>query len=154
MNLGLIPGETVPGAVEIELRGTPIPEGSMKAFMDKWGHPHIVHDNPRDLKAWRTRIAEAGERAMAGRPILRGPVGLETHFYIARPRSHFGIHGNLLPSAPPYPIGRPDLSKLIRAAEDALKGVVWYDDALVCRYPGVPSKDWGEPGAMIRVTPL
>jgi Holliday junction resolvase RusA-like endonuclease len=55
-------------------------------------------------------------------------------FHFLRPRSHYRTGRNaalLRGDAPAYPAGRPDLTKLVRAAEDALKGVVWADDGQV-----------------------
>jgi Holliday junction resolvase RusA-like endonuclease len=34
-------------------------------------------------------------------------------------------------SAPEWPVARPDALKLARAAEDALTGIVWADDAQI-----------------------
>ena len=41
------------------------------------------------------------------------------------------------------PDTKPDLTKLVRAAEDSLRGVLWRDDAQVVRQ--VTEKRWGEP---------
>ena len=155
MTLGLVPPEPLAEAlvVEIVVRGQPRPKGSMRGFADSHGHVHLVPDNPRDLKAWTTAIHTAAESAMAERPIIRGAVRLQARFILVRPRSHFGVRGNLLPSAPAYPITKPDGDKLDRAARDALKGVVYHDDAQIVRWAG--DKVYGEePGLRLRVTAL
>ena len=83
---------------------------------------------------------------MNGLPILRCAIAATFTFYRPRPKSHFGTGRNaaiLKPSAPTYPIGRPDALKLARAVEDAMTGVVYSDDALIVRE--VLTKFWGEP---------
>jgi Holliday junction resolvase RusA-like endonuclease len=55
-------------------------------------------------------------------------------FVLARPRSHYGTGRNadrLRATAPAWPCSRPDATKLLRAVEDALTGVVWRDDGQV-----------------------
>jgi len=61
------------------------------------------------------------------------PVTLRMTFYIKRAANHYGTgknaatlnkHGRSLP----YPTKDPDTTKLIRSTEDAMKGIVWYDD--------------------------
>lgn len=61
------------------------------------------------------------------------PVILRMTFYKQRPKNHYGTganaatlnkHGRSLP----YPTQDPDTTKLIRSTEDALNGIVWYDD--------------------------
>ena len=43
------------------------------------------------------------------------------------------IAANLKPSAPAHHIKTPDLIKLARAVEDAMKGIIYQDDSQVCR---------------------
>ena len=109
--------------------GKPEPAGSKIAGVSKAGRRFVRDDNPAS-SGWKDRVAKAAGETMDGRPPLDGPVGLEITFYLPRPKSHYGRRG-LLPSAPPYPIGRPDLTKLLRGTEDGLKGIVWRDDAQV-----------------------
>lgn len=67
---------------------------------------------------------------MVGRDLWHGPVELVVRFYVPRPKSHYGAKG-LRPVAPSYPTVAPDVTKLLRAVEDALKGIVWRDDSQV-----------------------
>ncbi len=103
----------------------------------------VRNDNPQ-LESWRGAIAWAARQVYNG-PLLTGAIKLTIQFYRPRPRSHFGSGKNsdkLKPSAPAHPITRPDNSKLVRAVEDALKGVVWKDDSQVVL--GVQAKEFGE----------
>jgi Holliday junction resolvase RusA-like endonuclease len=137
-----------------DVAGTPVPQGSAKAFNRKGGGPPIVTHDAKGLHAWRNDIAKAARDAKAGdTTLLMGPVGLRITFRLTRPASHYGTRGNLLPSAPAYPMTRPDLDKLVRAAKDAMKGVVYRDDGQVCWM--LPEKVYAElghqPGAHIEV---
>jgi len=102
--------------------------GSKRAFVPKgWTRP-IVTDTNRNLKGWQSLVAEAAGRAITERAqpwqLLDGPIRLSVAFYLPRPAS--------LPKKILAMTKAPDTSKLIRATEDALSGVVWRDDALVC----------------------
>lgn len=82
-------------------------------------------------KAWRQDVAAAATKAMKGREIINGPVRVWATFYRARPRGHFNAKGLVKPSAPLYPLSAPDTTKMFRAVEDSMKGIVWRDDAQV-----------------------
>jgi crossover junction endodeoxyribonuclease RusA len=69
---------------------------------------------------------------------------LKVTFSMPRPASHFGAHG-LRPRAPRWPSKKPDLSKLVRAIEDALTGVVYDDDARIVMHD--ITKRYAEPGS-------
>lgn len=106
----------------------------MRAFTPKgWTRPILTSDNP-NLKDWRRVVADAASEVATGE-LFEGPIVLSLAFYLPRPKS--------APKSVLYPAKRPDLSKLIRSTEDALKGVLWVDDSQVVdllvrkRYAGV-----------------
>ena len=88
--------------------GLPGPQGS-KDFMgrDKAGHA-IMRESSRKVTPWREAVKAAGP---AG-PRLDGPLALYCVFTLKRPAS--------ARRSDQYPATRPDLSKLLRASEDAL----------------------------------
>lgn len=95
----------------------------------------VIDDNPK-TKGWMADVKHYAGQAMAGQrtSLVEGPVAVEVTFFLLRPDAHFGTGKNaalLKPSAPEYPTKKPDLTKLWRAAEDALKGIVWKDDSQV-----------------------
>jgi len=107
----------------------PQPQGSMKAFIPKgWNRAIITSDN-KDLKSYRQEVSKA---AIAQRQELNfyevmfvkhAPVVATFKFYFAKPESvsrKRNAH-----------VVRPDLSKLIRATEDALTGIIYADDAQI-----------------------
>lgn len=84
-------------------------------------------------KDWRTTIQAAAMDAYVG-PLLEGPLEVEMTFFRVRPKSHFGTGRNagvVKASSPEHPITKPDVTKLVRAAEDALTGVLWRDDSQI-----------------------
>lgn len=130
--------------VSFRVEGTPQPRGSKVAQpIYRNGRPvmnagRVItatrDDNPMS-RGWMEQVAAAAAQAMraAGRTeVYRGPVELHCRFFFPRPKGHFGKKG-LRASAPAYPTGRPDSTKLVRGTEDALKNVVWKDDSQVVR---------------------
>jgi Holliday junction resolvase RusA-like endonuclease len=101
-----------------------------------------VRDSSKRGYQWRRDVAQAAGLATRGRPLLDGPLALAVTFVVPRPKSHYGARG-LRPSAPAYPTTRPDVTKLLRAVEDALTGIVWRDDAQVVEQHAW--KRYGEP---------
>lgn len=92
------------------------------------------------------------------------PVQLVCDFWIARPKDQYGTGANekephsieYAKPAKTYPTGKPDLTNLLKMAEDGLKGVAWADDDQVVNCSG--SKRlvhwWERERSVIRVTPL
>ena len=93
----------------------------------------IREANPR-TRPWRQAVAAEAEYAMSERLPTSGPVELLIRYYFPRPLGHFGSGRNadlLKPSAPEHKTTAPDTSKLNRAAEDAMSGIVYRDDAQI-----------------------
>jgi Holliday junction resolvase RusA-like endonuclease len=116
--------------------GIAAPQGSMRAIPSRDGRrAFLKHDNARTMP-WRhevTAIADRARQDSADPWPTSGPVEMRVVFYLPRPGGHFGKKG-LRKSAPLYPATKPDLSKLVRAVEDALIGIVFNDDARVVRH--------------------
>lgn len=63
------------------------------------------------------------------------PIRLDLDFYMARPKNHYKTGKNsdmLKENAPEYHSGRPDMDNLIKFVQDALNGIYYRDDALIC----------------------
>ncbi len=127
-------------------------QGSKKAFgYMKYGRmmASVVDDN-KDVKPWRNSVASQAQAAWGTRPLIDGPVALRLDFVRLRPASHLRANGIPKPSAPAFPDTIPDLSKVERAVEDALTGVIYIDDRKICGRMGW--KVWGDkPGVRIQV---
>lgn len=139
--------------IEFFVPGIPAPGGSKKAFVVK-GRAVVTEDSKRN-KPWRDRVASVALESHAGPP-LEGPLALSLRFVLARPRGHFGTGrnaGKVRASAPPYPAVKPDTTKLLRAVEDALTGILWGDDAQIVAQAA--AKGYGDrPGCHVQVYPL
>lgn len=122
-------------SVRFVVPGVPAPGGSKKAFVNPRTGRIVVLDDARNNAGWRQRVAVFASQAMAGKTPMDGPLVAVVRFRLTRPKDHYHTGrkaGQLKPWAEAeYPIGKPDATKLWRAAEDAMKGIVWQDDAQV-----------------------
>lgn len=137
--------------------GQPQTAGSKRAFALKRrdgslvtranGSPVInVTDDNAKSKDWRRTVAYEARQVFKGE-LLRGALRVSFTFYRPRPQGHLGKTGlTKTGRESPYPTTKPDALKLARAAEDALTGVVWGDDAQIV--DEVLAKRWGEPARM------
>jgi len=64
------------------------------------------------------------------------PIKLDVKFFLPRPKTHYetkkNIKGLLKSNAPKWHINRPDKDNLLKFVKDALNGVFWKDDSVVC----------------------
>lgn len=132
-------------SLEVFVPGTPIQQGSMKAFPIRRSNGSLgvsmVHNKGNLLTAWRERIRVAliekypeqldGSQTDGGYFKQYVPVVLEVTFYLAKPKS------NKLKEPSNK---KADLDKLVRAVNDALSGLVFYDDSQVVKI--LASKEW------------
>lgn len=120
----------------LEVRGLPAPQGS-KRHVGRG----VMIESSKHVEPWRQDVRAAAEAWIAARPGLYpidGPLSVDMVFSMPRPKGHYGTGRNahlLKASAPSYPQGMPDLSKLVRSTEDALTSAgLWKDDARVVEY--------------------
>lgn len=142
--------------------GVPAPGGSKRAVYNRATGKVWVKDDCERNPAWRDRVASFAIEAMVGRKPMEGPLRVSFYFTMPRPKSHYGTGRNraeLKRSAPIYHTSKPDTTKLIRAAEDAMTGIVWRDDATVAEQwaqkayaPSLPGNC--NPGVLIEVREL
>lgn len=101
--------------------------GSKSAFKDKVGKVHLTHAG-KYSKDWMDSVKWFALKYYGERKVLLTcPVTLKLTFFRQRPKGHYrtGQYADQLkPSAPKYPIPKPDLTKLTRAVEDALTGII------------------------------
>lgn len=118
------------------------PAGSKRAFVNRKTGKMIVTDANPNAGAWKERVALAASAAFGRRPLLDEPLVLEVTVLLVRPAGHFGARGmSRKGRETPCPVSKPDLTKLVRAIEDALTGVVWVDDSRVVSQ--FATKGWG-----------
>ena len=132
--------------------GIPQPGGSKKGFYSAKLGRVIITEDAKHNKTWRASVVQCA--AEVAKEILEGPLKVRFEFYFVRPKGHYGSGKNVgvrKSSAPAFPAGRPDTTKLIRSTEDALKGVLWRDDSQIVTQYG--SKRYApQAGAMIHVS--
>lgn len=131
----------------VHVHGEPAPQGSMRAIRDRAGNCHVVAGGDdkakKRLATWRKTVAAAAAEAMGGGEPWDRPVSVSVRFYLSAP---------VLPRWREAATGY-DVDKLARALLDSLTGVVFVNDARVCRLTA--EKVWGDqPGAVISILPL
>ncbi|MGW0495080.1 RusA family crossover junction endodeoxyribonuclease [Streptomyces sp. NPDC003007] len=157
------PRPTPAPGISLTVYGLPAPQGSKRHVGNG-----VMIESSKKVKPWRQDVKQAALDAVTGLTDwtpLDGPLVASMVFTFARPKGHYrtGRNAHLLrDSAPARPAVTPDLSKILRATEDALTGVVWADDARVVGYArlgkfyaGTDVQDvLSMPGCVIRVWPL
>ena len=124
--------------IDFWVPGDPAPAGSKTGFSPKGSTRVIIRDACERTKPWQSWVKECAVKAYQG-PLLTEAMKLQMIFTMPRPLSHYrsGKRANpLKPTAPLYHTNAPDVTKLIRAVEDACTSVVWADDAQVVRTEG------------------
>jgi Holliday junction resolvase RusA-like endonuclease len=143
-------------AVTFTVPGLPQPAGSKRAFAHRTTGRIVVTDANKNARSWKTDVAGVAAAAMRGAPLLEGPLELAVIFHVPRPKGHYGTGRNagaVRAAAPTHPTVKPDVTKLLRAVEDAMTGIVWRDDAQVVVQRA--EKRYGEPArAVIAVAPI
>lgn len=155
--------ETPKPLFEVAVRGLPGPQGSKRHV----GGGRMVESSEK-VKPWREAVvwtAVVARQKIKGFMALDEPLRADFVFSFDRPKGHMGTGRNaglVRPSAPLRPHVVPDLSKLVRSTEDALKTAgVYRDDALITDFGQVGkwySSDHGRvpgvldgPGCTIRL---
>lgn len=142
--------------LQVEVPGTPRPQGSVKPMVNKGTGRAFVKYNDTTVEH-RNHLVHLLMQAWHGdgvTPPLEGGVMLVVTFTFERPKSHWrtGKNAHLLrDSAPRDMTSAPDTDKLLRLVGDALEisGVVGNDSQIRTSFG---DKEWGQPaGTLIRV---
>jgi crossover junction endodeoxyribonuclease RusA len=121
--------------ISFTVYGTPVPQGSMRAFLRPGSKFPIVTSDNKKLKPWRQEITGCALKVFRG-PVLRpNAIWVEVKFFLAKPQSK---SAKIV-----YPTTKPDVDKLLRGILDALTGVAYEDDSQVCRV--TMEKNYGRP---------
>jgi Holliday junction resolvase RusA-like endonuclease len=111
--------------ISFDVVGLPRPQGSKRHV----GHGVMVEQS-KGLPEWRRVVADAARQHAPDVP-LDGPLMLSCSFYFPMPAARRKADREV---GTRWKDTAPDLSKLVRAVEDALKaGAVIRDDARICQ---------------------
>ncbi len=116
-------------------------------FSKKKKHSFVQNYIPGDdpVHAWKLQVQILARQAYQGDLLDGVPISLSVKFLMPRPVSR------KLPSDRSWHLTTPDTDNLVKAIKDALTGIIWKDDCLVCRE--LLSKEYSaageEPGAAI-----
>lgn len=141
-------------AVSFTVVGVAAPAGSKRALRNPHTGRVQVVDASRRAPEWKALVAAAAAQAMCGAEPLRGPLHLRVVVHAARPASHRDRHGTVRRGAPQHPAVRPDITKLVRAVEDAMTGIVYVDDAQIVEQHAAKRYTLAAPMVQITVSEL
>lgn len=135
-----------------EVPGEPVAKGrpQAKARRGKGGKTYVAQITPEKTVRYESTVALFAAQAMAGRPLLQGPLWMSVVAFFARPKSH-----EKMATAPRWVTKKPDSSNVLKAAEDALNGVVYQDDCIVAH--SEISRQWcndGRPRIVVSIGEL
>ncbi|MDH3661401.1 MAG: RusA family crossover junction endodeoxyribonuclease [Alphaproteobacteria bacterium] len=88
---------------------------------------------PLKTENYQAKVSIFARDAMAGRPILTGPLRLHVRAFVSIPRTLAKCRLDEIRRGLYHPCKRPDVTNIIKLAEDALHGIVFEDDKQVVR---------------------
>lgn len=119
------------------------PQGKGRPRIGKIGQ-HARMFTPAKTVAYEGLIAHAAQLAMAGRPMLDGPVEVSLAIECQVPASWSQKKQRQALAGEVMPTTKPDVDNVVKAVFDGLNGVLWRDDVQVVslrlrkRYSGTP----------------
>lgn len=150
--------------ISIDVTGTPAPQGSKVAFIDRKTGKARTKESSEGVRPWRNSVIACALEVLNRHNLahldarwqpLTGPIRVQVRFYTRRPIRHYGTGRNagvLKPTAPRYVTSSPDIDKLLRSTLDGLKEAgVYRDDALVVLVTAEHAYAGQRPGAFIHV---
>jgi len=125
------PRSEMPQEVTFRVDGVPAPGGSKRHV----GKGRIIDSCKRNYP-WRECVAAAAMKAI-GSGVEPHPKGvaleLEVVFVMPRPKKHYLVDFSTVRNSHEHArhLVKPDRTKLLRAFEDALTGILWHDDTQI-----------------------
>ena len=126
-------------SITFTVLGVPVPQGSMRGIVVD-GKARMLSDNEK-TGPFRQEVGWCALRALEGREqpfcAKHVPVWVRIMFVFPKPVS--------AKKSRQRPVVKPDADKLIRSCFDAMKGIMWHDDAqivsvLAQKYYGTPAR--------------
>lgn len=114
--------------ITITITGHPVAQGRGRAAIVA-GHATVY--KPGKSRRWEQDARQLARITMGARPNLRGPLSMQLWAVFTTPASWPTWKREAALAQRIEPSCKPDLDNLVKAAKDALNGVVWDDDAQV-----------------------
>ena len=105
--------------------GEPVAKGRARAFV-RGGR--VAHYTPDKTERYEARVATFAQQAMAGRPVIEGPVALSVTALFPIPASWPKKRQAEALAGVIRPTKKPDADNITKAVCDGINGVVWTDD--------------------------
>ncbi len=116
--------------VTVMLAGEPQGKGRARAFLRAG---HIAHYTPERTRTYEGMIRVAAMEAMGSKAPFEDPVDFVLRAVLPVPASWSGKKRDRALTGELKPGKKPDLDNVTKAWNDALNGVVYRDDSLICR---------------------
>ena len=125
--------------------------GKMRARHVRRGS-RVYTYTPEKQVEYERHVRECAVAVYSGPPLDR-PLKVNILIYIKPPRHWSPARMMEAYSCHHLPTGKPDLDNCVKSIFDALNGVIWRDDSLICHLQA--SKGYGEnPGVHVTVSKL
>ena len=116
--------------VRIVVPCEPVAKGRARAVSSNGS---VVMYTPSKTKNFESVVGFFSLQAMRGKEPIAGPVGLEFEFCMPIPKSWSKQKQDDAESGLILPANKPDLSNLIKSAEDGMNGIVYIDDGQITK---------------------
>lgn len=137
---------------ELTVLGNPKAQGRARAT--KRGKFIKIYDDPESKKTKDTLAVILQQEAP--KHLLSQALQVDLYFYLPRPKGHYGTGkntGKLKDWAPTLHTNKPDIDNLRKLVMDAMTGIFWTDDSLVCT--GTTIKEYSDkPKTVIKIKKL
>jgi Holliday junction resolvase RusA-like endonuclease len=116
--------------ITISLQGAPQGKGRARAFLRG---AHIGHYTPEKTRTYERMIRTAAMQAIGNGLAFDEPVEFTLHAVFPVPASWSHRKRQMALAGDIKPGKKPDLDNIAKAWSDALNGVLYRDDSLICR---------------------
>jgi Holliday junction resolvase RusA-like endonuclease len=116
--------------IEFFVAGPPVPKARARVVRTAKG---VRSFTPEKTASYENRVAFFAQQAMRGRAPLASPVNLSVTICIEPPASWSERKKNRATAGEIAPTKKPDASNVLKAIEDAMNKIVYFDDSQIVR---------------------
>ena len=128
-------------SIAFDITGKPVAKGRGR-IGQVGGRPMIF--TPSNTRKWERDARMVARQHMQGRPPFHGPISLSIVIIFDIPRSWPAWKREAAAKGEIAHTTKPDADNVLKAAKDAMTGIIWLDDCQVCdtyvrkRYGEIP----------------